>query len=285
MSISLNLISLVFRILPRQITLFFGKVLGSLIYYLIPLRYNVALKNIKLSFPDKTPTELKILLKKTYKHFGIVLTDFLRQSNLNKDNISNYVIMDDETKNTLDRLDGGIIMTGHLGNWEIILPKLGLNNYPFVVVTQTQTNANSQSFFNKIRNFPNISLIPKNGSRKKMLLALEENKFLGLASDQNAGKYGIKIPFFKIPASIPKGAALFHLKTSMPIIIGFCILSRDMKYSLCLREMDLSEIPKDKDNAIKAINSYFTSELEKNIIKYPEQYFWFHRKWEKAQYA
>ena len=58
-----------------------------------------------------------------------------------------------------------------------------------------------------------------------------------------------------------------------------------MKYSLCLREMDLSEIPKDKDNAIKAINSYFTSELEKNIIKYPEQYFWFHRKWEKAQYA
>ena len=109
-------------------------------------------KILNFHFQTKLP-ELKILLKKTYKHFGIVLTDFLRQSNLNKDNISNYVIMDDETKNTLDRLDGGIIMTGHLGNWEIILPKLGLNNYPFVVVTQTQSNANSQSFLTKYATF------------------------------------------------------------------------------------------------------------------------------------
>jgi len=214
----------------------------------------------------------------------MVLIDFLRQPNLNADNISDFVIIDDETKKILDKYDGGIIMTGHLGNWEAFLPALGLNGYPFVVVTQTQKSAGSQTFFNGIRNFPNISLIPRTGSRKKMLSVLQEHKFLGLASDQNAGKRGINIPFFDLPASIPKGAGLFHLKTSMPIIVGFCILSRDLKYNLRLREMNLSSIPNEKEDAIIAINTQYSKLLENEVRKYPEQYFWFHRKWKKSIY-
>jgi KDO2-lipid IV(A) lauroyltransferase len=227
---------------------------------------------------------VKLLLKKTYKHYGIVLIDFFRQPHLDSQNISDFVKIDEETKDLLDKHDGGIIMTGHLGNWEAFLPTLGLNGYPFVVVTQTQKSASSQKFFNGIRSFPNISLIPRTGGRKKMLNVLEENKFLGLASDQNAGERGINIPFFNLPASIPKGAALFHLKTGMPIIVGFCILSRDLKYNLRLREMDLSSIPNEKEDAIIAINTQYSKILEEAVRKYPEQYFWFHRKWNKSTY-
>ena len=253
-------------------------------YFFIPLRKNVAIKNIKIAFSKYSKSEVKKLLKNTYKHYGMVLVDFLRQPNLNSNNISDFVIMDDETRKLLDKYDGGIIMTGHLGNWEAFLPALGLNGYPFVVVTQTQKNTGSQTFFNGIRNFPNISLIPRTGSRKRMLSVLEKQQFLGLASDQNAGKHGINIPFFDIPASIPKGAALFHLKTSMPIIVGFCILSRDIKYHLRLKEMDLSSIPNEKEDAIITINTRYSQLLEDEIKKYPEQYFWFHRKWKKSIY-
>jgi len=264
--------------------LFIGRLLGIFIYYFVPLRQNVAIQNIKIAFPEYSTSEVKQLLKKTCKHYGMVLIDFLRQPNLDADNISDFVIIDDETKKILDKYDGGIIMTGHLGNWEAFLPALGLNGYPFVVVTQTQKSAGSQTFFNGIRNFPNISLIPRTGSRKKMLSVLEEHKFLGLASDQNAGKRGINIPFFDLPASIPKGAGLFHLKTSMPIIVGFCILSRDLKYNLRLREMDLSSIPNEKEDAIIAINTQYSKLLENEVREYPEQYFWFHRKWKKSIY-
>jgi KDO2-lipid IV(A) lauroyltransferase len=244
----------------------------------------VAIQNIKIAFPKYSTSEVKQLLKNTCKHYGMVLIDFLRQPNLDAENISDFVKIDAETKKLLDKYDGGIIMTGHLGNWEAFLPALGLNGYPFVVVTQTQKSAGSQTFFNGIRNFPNISLIPRTGSRKKMLSVLEEHKFLGLASDQNAGKRGIKIPFFDLPASIPKGAGLFHLKTSMPIIVGFCILSRDLKYNLRLREMNLSSIPNEKEDAIIAINTQYSKLLENEVREYPEQYFWFHRKWKKSIY-
>ena len=175
-------------------------------------------------------------------------------------------------------------MTGHLGNWETFLPALGLNGYPLVVVTQTQKNAGSQKFFNNMRSFPNVSLMPRTGGIKEMLRVLNEHKFLGLASDQNAGERGINVPFFDVAASIPRGAALFHLKTGMPIIVAFCILSRDLKYNLQLKEMDLSSTPNEKKDAIVAINTQFSNLLEREVKKYPEQYFWFHRKWKKSIY-
>jgi len=266
------------------VALFIGRLLGIFIYYCVPIRKRIAVQNIKIAFPEYSPLEVKQLLKNTCKHYGMVLIDFLRQPNLNVDNISDFVKIDDETKQVLDKYDGGIIMTGHLGNWEAFLPALGLNGYPFVVVTQTQKSAGSQTFFNGIRDFPHVSLIPRTGSRKKMLTVLEEKKFLGLASDQNAGKRGVNIPFFNKPASIPKGAALFHLKTGMPIIVGFCILSKDLKYNLRLREINLSSISNEKEEAIIAINTLYSVLLEKEVREYPEQYFWFHRKWKKSTY-
>ena len=40
-----------------------------------------------------------------------------------------------------------------------------------------------------------------------------------------------------------------------------------------------------KEQKIKTINDLYNLELEKIVKKYPEQYFWFHRKWEKDNYA
>ncbi len=237
------------------------------------------------AFPQFQSLQVEDLLLKCSKHYGMVLIDFLRQSGINKNNVNNYVSMDAETKEVLNSCNGGIIMTGHLGNWEAFLPALGLNGYPFVVVTQTQKNDGSQKFFNSIRTFPKVSLIPRTGNRKKMLQVLEEKKFLGLASDQNAGKHGIKIPFFGKSASIPKGAALFHFKTGMPIIVGFCILSSDFKYNLRLRKLDFESIPDNKEDAVLEIHTKYSQLLENEIKKHPEQYFWFHRKWPKNLYG
>ena len=113
---------------------------------------------------------------------------------------------------------------------------------------------------------------------------LVDNKFLGLASDQNAGKYGIKVPFFNSMVSIPKGAGYFHIKTKKPILIGFCILTPQLKYKLTLKEIDESIINDEKNDLIYNVNRYFSNLLEKEIIKYPEQYFWFHQKWTKDIY-
>ena len=280
----LRLITIFFTLTPRKIGLRLGRFLGYLIYHLCPVRKKIAEKNISLSFPDLTNDKREKMIKDCYKHFGMVLIDFLRMPMLNKKNIKTIFSFDDDAIKLLKSCNGGIIMTGHLGNWEMFIPGFGLNDFSMSIVTQTQKSKGAEKFFNWVRNKENTNLIPKTESKGTMQKVLDNNSFLGLASDQNAGKYGVNVPFFHSMVSIPKGAGYFHIKTKKPILVGFCILTPDWKYKLKITEINQSVINDAENDLIYNVNQYFSNLLEEEIKKYPEQYFWFHRKWPKNIY-
>ena len=280
----LRLINISISLFPRKLALKFGRFFGFFIYTICPIRKNIAEKNISLAFPDLNNSEKEYIIKKCYKHYGMVLVDFLRMPILNKKNIKNIFSFDSQTIELLNSLSGGIVMTGHIGNWEMIIPGFGLNNFHMGIVTQTQRSKGAQKFFNWIRRKENTTLIPKKASKKIMMDVLDNNKFLGLASDQNAGKNGVNVPFFNSKVSTPKGAGYFHIKTKKTILIGFCILKPNLKYELTLKEIDEHIISNKKNDFIYNVNTYFSQLLENQIKEYPEQYFWFHKKWDKKIY-
>ena len=280
----LRLINAIFTLTPRRIALKVGQLLGILFYHLIPIRKKIAEKNIKIAFPQLNNKEVQHLIRKCYKHFGMVLVDFFRMPTLNKNNIHKVFTFNDNSLQLLNKYKGGIVMTGHLGNWEMFIPGFGLNNLPMSIVTQTQKNKSAERFFNWVRDKENTQLIPKKESKDIMKKVLIDNKFLGLASDQNAGKHGIKVPFFNSNVSIPKGTGYFYIKTKKPIFIGFCILKDNLKYELNMIKIDEKNIINKDNEIIYNINSYFSNLLEEEIKKQPEQYFWFHRKWNKDIY-
>ena len=102
---------------------------------------------------------------------------------------------------------------------------------------------------------------------------LSRNGILGLVSDQDARKKGVFVNFFESPASTPKGAALFHLNTAAPIMMGVCIQKGFQKYQIRFFTVDTTV------QNIEQITQSYTSLLEKCIREKPEQYFWFHKRW------
>jgi len=284
MSILLKLASWKFQFFPRKITLFFGWIIGLFFYHFIPMRKSVALKNVSMAFPDNSPSENNQLIKNCFRHFGMVLTEFLRLPALNSKNINKIVKIDTQSKQLLESCSGGIILTAHLGNWEYILPAFGLNGISMAAVAQIQKNKKSNTFFNDLRKTGKITILPINTSSGEMLKLLKQGYFLGLASDQNAGRKGTDVPFFGMDVSVPKGAAIFHLKTNSPILVGFCILSPDFTYHLSFKELDVEGLSGNKNEAIVEINRRYSKLLEEEIRENPQQYFWFHRKWAKKNY-
>ena len=214
-------------------------------------------------------------------HYGLLMMEFIRQATrgINK-NIYN---LDNQTLKVLKYDKGIILMTAHLGNWEIILPIISLYKKMMVVVRE-QNNNGGDKFFNKARNFKNITLISKKGSKKAMVKSLLNNSVLGLASDQNAKDKGVLINIFNKPASIPKGAGHFYSMTKSKIAVGFSILNKKLNYDFKLRFIQLEDNIEQKDQLIVKINEIYSRMLEIEIKKYPEQYFWFHKKWDKAIY-
>ena len=273
-------IAYLFSYLPRLITMQFGKIFG-LTFFFLGIRKKVAMINLKIAFPKKNECERKLILIKSYIHYGIILSDFLRQINLDRKKLNEILIIDKKTKKNLSQNTGGCIMSAHLGNWEMILPSLGLNNIPMLTVIQKQSSISVNKFYKKLRTFQNITLIEKGDLLKEMYKALENNIYLGLASDQNAGKRGVQVDFFNKTSSIPKGTARFYNRTGCKVVIVYCILMKNGKYALRARNI-MSEIKKDPSE--NNICSIFSKDLELFIKKYPEQYFWFHRRWKKNIY-
>ena len=280
----LLLFSMFFQFLPRIFALAIGRFLGRIIYYIYPLRKSIALKNLELAFPEYDKKKKQVILKSCYQHYGMVLVDFFRLPRVKREQDKIVVNIPAKSVELMKNKSGGIILTGHMGNWEYIGPMLSIHNIKSAGVALIQKNNQSDRFFNELRISENMKVIPINSGSKAMIQHIKEGYYLGLISDQNAGKRGTEALFFNKPVSVPKGAAAFHLKTNTPILLGFCILCKDLHYKLSFHELDLEGLPKISDDAIVEINQRFTKVLEETVREYPEQYFWFHRKWNREIY-
>jgi KDO2-lipid IV(A) lauroyltransferase len=258
--------------------------LGIFIYYIYPLRKSIALSNLDIAFPNYSQKKKMSILKACYRHYGMVLIDFFRLPKVKREKDKMIVDVSSPSIEFMISNPGGIILSAHIGNWEYFGPILSNHNIKTAGVALIQKNPRSDMFFNKMRISDNMKVIPFNCGSKVMIQQIRDGYYLGLISDQNAGARGTEALFFNKPVSVPKGAAAFHLKTNTPILLGFCILCEDLHYKLSFQELDLAGLPKNINDAIVEINQRFSKILEKTVREYPEQYFWFHRKWNREIY-
>ena len=251
--------------------------LAQLFYNHLVIRQKEARKNIAIAFPRYSEARRELILKNSYIFFIRNTMQFLSFPK-GFQNAHITVNGKEYLDKALTKKKGVILVTGHFGVWEIMLAWFGLNQYSMLVVGQKQKNSGADTFVNQLREDTGIKMIPRKSSLEFMYEALARNNILTLASDQDAKKRGIFVKFFSLPASTPKGAGRFHLEYGSPLIFVTCHLERPNNHVL-----DILPIPTDSNSNIASITQSFTLMLENIITAYPEQYFWFHRRWKTKQ--
>ena len=251
--------------------------LAQIFYNHMVIRQKEARKNIAIAFPRYSEARRELILKNSYIFFIRNTMQFLSFPK-GFQNAHITVNGKEYLDKALTKKKGVILVTGHFGVWEIMLAWFGLNQYSMLVVGQKQKNSGADTFVNQLRENTGIKMIPRKSSLEFMYEALARNNILTLASDQDAKKRGIFVKFFNLPASTPKGAGRFHLEYGSPLIFVTCHLERPNNHVL-----DILPIPTDSNSNIASITQSFTLMLENIITAYPEQYFWFHRRWKTKQ--
>ena len=99
---------------------------------------------------------------------------------------------------------------------------------------------------------------------------------LGVIGDQDARKHGVFVDFFGHPASTAKGAAILHIKTKAPIIVGIAVRRGWGRFDIHFERVDAN-------NDIFSITQAHTKILEKWIKRNPGQYLWTHKRWKTQQ--
>lgn len=237
--------------------------------------------NLKAIFPEKTNKQIAIIRADLFRNFAKYLVDFFRFEKLDKDYLEKHIKIENihHLDAALSKGKGVILVTAHLGNWELGGVVIALLGYPLWVVALTHKEQNVNNFFDLQRQTKGIRVIPFGKAAKACLNVLAKNEIIALVSDRDFSEAGIRLNFFQRPAIFPKGAASFALKTGAAIIPGFLIRNKDDSFVLKI-EKPLGVTAcgnKDTDtrNLIKRYNSIF----EDYIRTYPEQWFMFNKFW------
>ena len=160
----------------------------------------------------------------------------------------------------------------------MIPPALAELGYPVTMYVGRQTNPLTNELQNTARANFGVETIDK-GKRATLQMgrALAANKIIAMLIDQNDNKSDLFVNFFEKLASSSKGTAAFHLLRKSPVVLVTCPYVGDhLEISFQRITFDLSG-EQEKDTL--AITQIITSALENVIRKYPEQYFWMHRRW------
>lgn len=269
--------------LPRPLARAVGAGIGWLAFHLLGRLRNVGLRNLELAFPDLSEAQRYALLREEYRSLGWQLAEFCQMSGYTRASASRFIRYEglEHYLAAAARGKGVLIVTGHLGAWELSSFFHSLMGHPMSMVIRRLDNPLVDAFVNRIRTLHGNRVLHKDDFARGLLTAMHHGESVGILMDTNmTPPQGVFVPFFGVDACTASGLARVALKTHAAVLPGFLVWSQEeRKYVLHFGEE--LQLVRTGDTAadVVANTALFTAAIESYIRRYPGQWLWVHRRW------
>jgi KDO2-lipid IV(A) lauroyltransferase len=176
---------------------------------------------------------------------------------------------------------GAVVLTGHIGNWELLAYAHALLGAPVTLVHRPMRNAAIDRFIVGVRERAGTRSIGKYSAAKTALRALRNYEILAIPADQNQSRRsGVFVSFFGLPASTTAGPTRLAMMTGAPIIPVFLLREGETDvHRLELHPPIEMARSGDRDADIVENTQRCTSVIEDVVRRRPDQWIWFHKRW------
>ncbi len=267
--------------LPWSLSWRLGRGMGWLSYQFFSKRKSTVKRNIERAFPDLSSTETESLIKACYLHWGEGFISTLKlwmvskrksRSIVDAPGFDEYVLAAQKAQEPI------LYFTGHFGSWEMAGRYAGGIGPGAASIYRIQKNPMVDWFLTWIREFHHLKLINSWSGMPAFEDALKRYTGLAVVGDQFKNKNALQVDFFGIPSSATKGAAILTFRVKPRLVFLACTQHRG-RYRLNIEEIPYALPETLNDEWMTELTQQLTTKLETEIRKYPEQYFWFHRRW------
>ncbi len=266
--------------IPARPGRYIGKALGRLFYAFDKSHRKRALDNMELAGFSKP--RARTLAREVFENMGMTLLEVMRTPWLRRaDFEGGYVTC--EGREVLDKAlargRGVILVTGHLGNWELMATWYAVMGYKMDVVVRDLDNPLAARLMDWMRTRHGHAMVLKKRSMRRLLKTLSGGGIAGILLDQNVARVeGVFVDFFGFPAATNKGPAMLAAVSGAAVIPTF--ISRENGRHI-IRIGPEIELSRGGDKTTDAIENTarFTAAIEEAIRRNPGQWFWVHRRW------
>jgi KDO2-lipid IV(A) lauroyltransferase len=256
---------------------------GAAAFSLFARLRKVGLRNLELAFPDKSLEARTQILRELFRNLGWLLAEFCRMPNYTPDNSRSFLRYEGLEHYLAAKAKGKgvLIVTGHLGAWELSSYYHSLMGHPMSMVIRRLDNARVDRLVNHIRCLHGNRVLHKDDFARGLLGAMRQGETVGILMDTNmTPPQGVFVPFFGHQACTASGLARVALKTGAAVLPGFMLWEeREQKYILHFGEqVELIATGDDERDALEN-TARFTAVIEQYVRRYPSQWLWVHRRW------
>lgn len=273
-------------IMPLSVALAFADAIGSLAFYAARKYAKVTLENLRSVFGgEKTEDEIQRIARGVFRNIARNAVELVRFPKITKENIDSILTI--EGKDILDRGyskgKGIVLVTGHIGNWEIMAIALRIKGCPGVAVGKRIYFHKYDEYLNSLRRHHDVHIVYRDESPRKILKLLKSNNLVGIVADQDVDSVeGVFVNFLGRKAYTPAGPAVLAKATGAPLIP--VVMIRDgRRHRLIVNEpIELADTG-NKEADMVTNTQRWSDVLESYIRKYPDQWVWMHRRWKTKE--
>jgi len=267
------------KVLPKRIVLYLAEGIAEGAFFTF-LRKNraILMRNYSMIFHHRSKSELKWLALRTFRNFSKFIYEFIRIPAMNLKKVREDFVFEglERIEEVLRRGKGAIIMTAHLGNWELGGIAFSLKGFPLTVVVLPHRSRRVTDFFDRRRSSKGLKVVQVGEAKRETLKALRRNECVAILGDRTFSGRGISFPFFGRPVQFPLGAFQLSARTGAPIIPTFNIRRRDGKFLLIFEPPIFFNQRTDKfQEDLRECLKRWTSILERYVRQYPDQWYLF----------
>ena len=259
-----------------------GERIGQFGYRPLGIRRAVVERQLTAAFPELGPAEIERIARAAYANLGRTSVETAILPSYDPEQIID--LFEDVqgwnfVETLLSRGKGLIIVTGHLGNWELGGAYAAARGLPIDAVARHMANPLFDRYLTRTRQRIGMSVVHDEEAVRRVPRSLRGGRAVAFLVDQGAvGLASTWVPFFGRYAKTPRGPAVFALRLDTPIVFGVALRRPSGRFQLIFEPIEARDTG-DREADVDRIVADYTATLERWVRRAPEQYFWHHRRW------
>ncbi|WP_440643665.1 lysophospholipid acyltransferase family protein [Candidatus Pelagibacter sp. HIMB123] len=235
-------------------------------------------ENIKRALPDINNENLEILTRLMWNNYGRTFAEYIFLKDFRVGKFSSNIEI--EGKEILEKIKKNnqqvVFVSGHLSNFELMAMFIEKNGINLLAIYRPLNNLFLNPFMEKIRRkyICKYQIKKGIGGTKNLIKYKKQNFSTALMIDQRVSE-GILSPFFKQKAFTTTIPAQLVKKFNIPVVPVYIERIKDVTFRITIK----NPIFFSKEKSIENITGELNLELEKLILKKPEQWIWSHNRW------
>ena len=266
------------KALPYPLAIFLGRFFGLLGWLVDPFHRRVAQIQLRHCLGEEYRPSI---VRRVFMNHGDILVDTIKYAYMDDEEIRNRIAIEDKEhlEQALSSGKGLMMITGHIGNWEILAHLPRLLGIQFCVMADVRNDPRIEAVVDDIRSRSGATILPPKGKALMLIRELKRGNTIGVIMDQRGKRSDMLFcDFFGLPAPTNPAPAFIAIKGDA-VILPVSNVKENGRYRIIFHPpREASSFGTGKE-AIASLSQYMQSWVEEVVKTHPEQWFWLHCRW------